>query len=326
MTDRPVPETQPSPAADVEAKSASRWTRLAATLVLVPTIPMMLASIAALALFYVAPARLDRLLARLPGEELLRTILFFAPATLFAIVVLALLYALEQPAAARPVQPVARRPTTASGILLVSTPLLLLSFTAWVARFLAPGRFSNLLEPLPGTVYLQRLVTFAPPVLLLVTLSALLFRRQRSIRSAAAEAPPAGWAPVANGWARAGAGLILLPTLPLLLASLAALALYSFSPERLEDLLTRLSQPTVVRLGLIFAPAALTAIVLLAGLYLFFSPGAASSRGAAPPSAVSTQPGQVRQAVAAGVLVLGLAASSLIAVGLIGALTWLMLR
>ena len=72
-------------------------TRLVATLVLIPTVPMLLASIAALALFYIAPVRFGNLINRLPGETFIRTALFFAPATLFAVVVLAALYALEKP-------------------------------------------------------------------------------------------------------------------------------------------------------------------------------------------------------------------------------------
>ena len=50
---------------------------------------MLLASVAALALFYLAPTRFGNLIDRLPGETFIRTALVFAPATLFAIVVLA---------------------------------------------------------------------------------------------------------------------------------------------------------------------------------------------------------------------------------------------
>ncbi len=71
--------------------------RVVATLVLVPAVPMLLLSIASLGLFYLAPVRFGQLISRLPGESLIRTALVFAPATLFAIVVLATLYAVEKP-------------------------------------------------------------------------------------------------------------------------------------------------------------------------------------------------------------------------------------
>ena len=75
------------------------WTssKFVATAVLVPAVPMLLLSIASLGLFYLAPVRFGEIISRLPGKSLIRTALVFAPATLFAIVVLALLYAVEQP-------------------------------------------------------------------------------------------------------------------------------------------------------------------------------------------------------------------------------------
>lgn len=106
----------------------------------------------------------------------------------------------------------------------------------------------------------------------------------------------------------------------MLLVSIVALALYTFSPERLNALLTQLSQPTVVRLGLLFGPAALTAIVFLAALYLI------SSARPAPVPAALRPSGETRQFLAVGVLVTGLAVTALIAVGLIGALAWLLIR
>ncbi|MEJ2571866.1 MAG: hypothetical protein P8Y98_15135 [Anaerolineales bacterium] len=65
------------------ANDAGRTPRLVATLVLVPSVPMLIVSIAALALFYLAPTRFGNLIDRLPGETFIRTALVFAPATLF---------------------------------------------------------------------------------------------------------------------------------------------------------------------------------------------------------------------------------------------------
>ena len=74
--------------------STTRWV---AGLLLVPSVPLLLLSVAALGLFYVAPQRFGELLERLPGDQYLRSALAFAPAVLLAFVVLAILYALERP-------------------------------------------------------------------------------------------------------------------------------------------------------------------------------------------------------------------------------------
>jgi hypothetical protein len=328
MTDSSIDPTQPSPAPTPRPSrtdAASPYTRWAATLILVPGVPLLLASIAALALFYAAPARFSNLLARLPGQDLLRTILFFAPATLFAIVVLAALYALERPSQAPAAIAPARRPPVSLGILAIAVPLLLVAATAWVARFLAPGRFGSLLDPLPGTVYLQRVVTLAPPALFILTLAALAHALLTRPRAAPAPEPPHDGEP-ASRLARAGATLILLPSIPLLAVSLATLALYAFSPVRLDALLTRLSQPTVVRLALILAPAMSLAIVLLAGLYLFHAPRRPMANAAPTPPPAGRPPSEARQIIATGILTAGLALTALIGLGLIGALVWLLLR
>jgi hypothetical protein len=80
--------------------SGGSTTRWVAGLLLVPSVPLLLLSVAALALFYVAPERFGELLERLPGDQYLRSALAFAPAVLLAFVVLAILYALERPAPA----------------------------------------------------------------------------------------------------------------------------------------------------------------------------------------------------------------------------------
>jgi hypothetical protein len=77
--------------------STTRWV---AGLLLLPSVPLLLLSVAALGLFYVAPERFGELLERLPGDQYLRSALAFAPAVLLAFVVLAILYALERPAPA----------------------------------------------------------------------------------------------------------------------------------------------------------------------------------------------------------------------------------
>lgn len=325
----------PPPSSPAPARGDRRWryTRLAAVLVLLPSAPMLLASIAGLALFYAAPARFESLLGRLPGEETIRTLLFFAPATLFAVVVLAFLYAIERPSPSRtPPAPAPRKPASTVALTAV-VPLLLLSSAAWAARFIAPGRFGRLLDSLPGTAVLQRVVTLAPMVFFVVALVALfqiLATRARREASApkGAELDPSAWPALAARLARLGAGLVLLPTLPMLVLSLLGLGLYYFAPERLQSLVDRLSQPTVVRLGVLFTPLALLAVVLLAGLYLTALPG--RPRGGEPPisEAAVSEGGSasLRQTVAVGILVAGLIATVVVGVGLLAAVTWLLIR
>ncbi|HKY84900.1 MAG TPA: hypothetical protein VJ160_08760, partial [Anaerolineales bacterium] len=86
-----VPGDRPGP--------ADRWSpsRVLAMVVLLPSALLLLISVVALAAFYTQPTRFNALLARLPGDDLIRTALIFAPATLVAVVVMAVLYANDVP-------------------------------------------------------------------------------------------------------------------------------------------------------------------------------------------------------------------------------------
>lgn len=298
-------------------------TRVAALLVLIPTLPMLLASLAALILFYVAPTRFGRVLDRLPGEEIIRSVLAFAPATLLAIVVLATLYALERPGVAAPppaAAPRPRRALMAPPLLAVSLPLLLAASAAWVARWIAPGRFSQVLDPLPATTLLQALISLAPPLLLAVNLAIVV----RMLLGPAGEPDRVrpSWPAVVQRLVRLGAALILLPSAPLLLLSLGAM-LYSFgSPQRLAGLVEKLSQPTLIRLGLAFVPLALLALVLMAALALLAAP----ARRAVEVSEPQPAPERARQTLAVVVLAGGLMITVFIGAGLIASLIWLLAR
>ena len=322
MSDTPQGPTRPTRAASRPAG----LTRVAALLVLIPTLPMLLASLAALILFYVAPTRFGRVLDRLPGEEIIRSVLAFAPATLLAIVVLAVLYALERPGPPTvvPAAPArAPRRLMAPPLLAISLPLLLAASAAWVARWIAPGRFDLLLEPLPGTTVLQGLVSWAPPLLLAVNL-AVVVRMLLSPAGEPARVPPS-WPSVVQRLVRLGAALILLPSAPLLLLSLGAL-LYSFgSPERLAGLVDKLSQPTLIRLGLTFVPLTLLALVLMAALALLAAPARRVAVEALVP-APAPAPGSARQTLAVVVLVGGLMLTVVAGAGLIASLIWLLAR
>lgn len=301
---------------------AGRLTRVVATLVLIPTVPMLLASVMALGLFYLAPGRFSALLARLPGDELIRSILIFAPATLLAVVVLAVLYALDQPpspelAAGAPGPRVgtARRLAT-WGLLVPGLPMLVIAVGLWLFSFIAPGRFTALVEPLPGDAYLRLALRAAPVLLLAVVLPAALF-----LLFGGRSSPDETAAPIPSAPIRWGVSLTLLATLPLFLLSLAALGFFLFQPSRFEVLMAHLTQETFVRLALVFTPAILLSLVLLAVLFLFFSRPRPRLEAGEPARTVIT-----RQGVALWVLTSGLTGSAVVALGLLGLALYLLLR
>lgn len=297
-----------------QRENQSGWnaTRLIATLVLFPTIPMLLMSVAALALFYLAPVRFGDLIAQLPGETFIRTALVFAPATLFAIVVLAVLYAVEKPKeveeAAAPRTAVARRWSprwTARAVLIPALPALVVSTGLWALSFVAPGRFDRLLEPLPGDSYLRPLIPFAPPVLVVVVVVAIFFallydpERARGVR--------------APRVASMGVWFVLFTAVPTLLVSLAALVVYRYSPDRFADWFERLSDGTFIRLVLVFAPAILFSLVVIAILYLW---------GDRIRSAIQSR----RSTIAVSVMGVGLFLTSVFGMALLGVIVFLLLR
>jgi hypothetical protein len=134
------------------------------------------------------------------------------------------------------------------------------------------------------------------------------------------------WGSVSANLARLGVGLVLLPSVPMLLLSLAGLGLYYLSPERLESLVTRLSQATVMRLGLIFAPLALLTVVLLAGLFLAAYPRKIRPAATTPSETRSSETTSTRQALAVGTLVGGLVLTVVVGLGLLAAIVWLLIR
>jgi hypothetical protein len=244
-------------------------TRLLATLVLVPSVPMLLASVGALALFYIAPTRFGGLIARLPGESFIRAALFFAPATLFAIVVLAALYAFERPQEASAHTEIRRPDGMSWGSLvriaarwaLVPSALAFLgSVGAWGLSFIAPGRFNDFIEPLPGTRYLQRAVDLAPPLLFLIFLALAVL--------AAGKSPGESDDQRRSKLLRMGMSLTLTFAVPALVVAALALAFSITDADRFARVLDRLPMEILIRVGLIFAPAVLLALVLLALLVL----------------------------------------------------------
>ena len=270
--------TPPKPdVADGNRHGAWPYTRLVATLILIPSVPMLLLSVAALALFYVAPTRFGNLIDRLPGESFIRSALVFAPATLFAVVVLALLYALDRPkvdvAVTKPrlrldktatvdvEQPTwAYTSLVARFVLAPAVLAMLISTTLWALSFVSPSRFDHLITPLPGDRYLRPMVPLAPIFFFTVVLLATYLSFYRSSRrlGIVRTSRPINLA----------VSLVLVAAAPILLVSLAALGLFYLSPARFESVIARIPYEAFVRLALTFAPAILFAVVLLAYLYL----------------------------------------------------------
>jgi hypothetical protein len=236
-----------------------------ALFVLVPAVPLMLLSILALAAFYLKPDRFTALLERLPGTEFLRVALIFAPATLFGVVLLAALYALEPTAPRRapePVQPMrAGMPAgrmLASLALAISLPLLLVSAGGWVLSFVAPGRFALLTEPLPGTGLLKSALPFLPFLFLAASAGAVLVLARGTGRRPLHTPDVTRWS----------VRLILLAALPLLALTLGGLFLFYAQPEWGGRLVDKLGVMAFVKLVLVFGPAVLISLVVLASLYL----------------------------------------------------------
>lgn len=300
-----------------KSRPATRW---AAWAVLVPSVPLFLLSVAALAVFYAAPARFGALLSRLPGDEIIRSLLIFAPATLLGVVVLALLYALERPASEAPQAPAPKlRPNMAgwAGWLLVPIgALFLASVGVGVFQFVSPDRFAEVLRPLPGDRYLVIMTRWAPWVLLVLSLCmAYLAWGSR----ADARKP---WQRGQETRAiRLGALFSLLAAVPLLLLSVAALLVYAIRPGSFERLLARLTQEAFVRMGLLLMPAVLLSLVLLALMLLFFSHPGPRPR---TPRPAAREP--IRQTLAVWVLTGGLAFSAVLGLGLSGVAIYLLLR
>lgn len=295
-------------------RNVTRWV---AGLLLVPSVPLLLLSVAALGLFYVAPERFSELLERLPGDQYLRSGLAFAPAVLLAFVVLAILYALERPEpAARPMPVPPERGAAEAGTparprpplrfrismtaLLLTTPPFLASAIAALLAFIAPGRFWGALSDLPGQRYLRAGVPLAPVALLVMLALA---------GVVAARAAPAGWAGGRQWLTQLAARLPTATSLGvavlLWLASLGGLLLFQVRPELLERLIERLTARTLFRVQLAFAPVILFAVVLLSGLSLI---------GGRPSTPDSTQ--AARSAAAVVVLSVGLLLTALLSLGL----------
>lgn len=342
-------QTQPSPGEKAEQSSGADWplSRVVAALVLVPSIPMLLASAAGLLLFYLAPVRFGNLISRLPGESLIRTILIFAPATLLAVVVLALLYAVDQtgtyqaPARGPALQerartaekgrdlPAAVRQTALTLSIIPLVAALLFSIAVWSLSFVSPGRFDRFIEPFPGERYLRAFVPAAPWVfftLVLVMSAALIVQRQRT-RSERSQRWFQDLLRGAGEWTRWVVSAILAFGLPALGVSILALGAAWLRPERVSAWIEKLPFDSLVRIGLLFAPPMLFTVVVLAFMYLQASrPKPGVKAQAADRSSTQETGRSMRSALAAGVLIVGLTFTVSLGVGLLGTIAYLLIR
>jgi len=321
-------------------------------IVLVPASALLLVSVAALAIFYAAPTRFNAWLSRLPGDDFLRTALIFAPATLLAVVVMALLYANDAPRreaieATRPSRrrPVARRAPPAQrrrrpsaarwarASLWLSLPALTVVAAAHLAAFVAPERVEGFLEALPATSLLTRIFETSPLIVLAAVGLGLIFGFAPAAVEPEAEARAASpWTPTRI--ARLGALLILAPSVALLVMSVLGLAMVSASSERLVWLAERLPAEALLRLMLAFAPALLLGVVLLAALYLAVprgeepAPTAGWEEGGAGEAAATVsvvgRAAHLRSGLAVGVLAAGFGFTALAGVAVLAVLVFVL--
>lgn len=319
-------ETQPRRRTVMKQSRSS--SRFVATLVLVPAVPMLLLSVASLGLFYLAPVRFGQIISQLPGESIIRTALVFAPATLFAIVVLALLYAIEQPVEAR-IGPQLRPVRMPIGIQLkrigrwLLAPAALasvISLGLWALSFVSPGRFDRLLAPLPGDSYWKPLVPLTPWLFFPLTLlmAYLAFSPGSSVEELTEKS---GARRKRRSLLDTAVASLLTFAFPALLASTAALIIYRLRPERVSEILERLPFDSLVRFVLLFAPPILFSVVILAVLFLI---GSRRDREAAP--ARDEGEDVWRGMIATGVLVTGLSLSAFLGLGGLGALLYILFR
>ena len=294
----PIETTHPStPAAENAARSrrgAYSATRIMAILVLFPAVPTFLGSVLALAMFYMAPERFNAWIARLPGEAAIRMVLIFAPVVMFAVVVLAFLYAITDSGPDEGTASLAAGSDStgteraflveqvAQRVLIVSLPAFLLAIFVRVIAFLAPTRFAGLIDPLPGTRLLAWLVDAAPFLMLFVVLLCLGLTLGLRARRAGRDqiAASLGISPNAHAL-RLAVLSVLLSSVPIFGMSVIALGAYTLRPARFEAFLLRMSPGTVLRLGMLFVPASLFLIVGLGLLYLLSQPGWGKRPGSA---------------------------------------------
>jgi hypothetical protein len=243
-----------------------------ASLVLVPAVPLLLASVVALAAFYAAPHRFGAWLAKLPGDTYLRTALIFAPASLLAVVVMATLYLRDSSRdEMRGAQVETGLARAARLSLLISGPLLALTGIHRAALYLDAERVNRWLDTLPGTTYLTQVLDLAPLGLGLAVGIGVLLGYSPTTRHAQAAVPEREVVVRPRTRARMGrlaAEVVLALAIPALLLSLAGLGLQVFAPGRLARLLEPLPGDTYLRLLLVLAPAGLLAVLLIASLYL----------------------------------------------------------
>ena len=304
-------------------------TRVLAAIVLVPAVPMLLLSVGTLLLFYLAPARFGELLSRLPGESFIRSALVFAPATLFAIVVLAVLYAIEKPAMPAKVEvktkaaavggqrPLSLR-ATSRFVLPISSAAWLFSLALWSLSFISPNRYERLLDPFPGESYLRSLTPVVPWILFAIVIVAALYAFNQDSTVGRREHLGAS----TRRLIRPAVGAVLASAIPALLGSLAALGLYWLQPERFARLLERLPFDTLVRAAMVFVPPTSFVVVVLASLYLLGT----SLRETAAATRPHQHRSRTRSDLGMFVLVSGLSLSAALGLGLLGSILYLLLR
>ncbi|MGB2896541.1 MAG: hypothetical protein WBB65_10325 [Anaerolineales bacterium] len=319
------------------------YTRVVAALVLFPAVPMLLLSVATLVLFYLAPGRFGSLIARLPGESFIQTALVFAPATLFAIVVLAVLYAVEKPRSEIETQAVRTRPqkrglpvarTAGKLILIAALPAFMFSLSVWALSFVSPSRFDRLIEPFPGETYLRAVTPFLPwmffafaliAVLLLLSLEG----RKEDVERDKVEGAGARFAQEMQEPRRLidyAVRIVLYAAIPALLGSLAALGVYQFQPERFARVISRLPLESLVRAGLLFVPPTSFIVVVLAAIFLLRPRFAAiATRPQSVVDGVVTK-SPLRSTLAMWVLSVGLSISAALGLGLLAVIAYLLLR
>lgn len=307
-------------------------TRTGAVVVLVLSVPGLCVSLAALMLFYSSPDRFNRWLSRLPGDTVLRSLLFFAPVALFGVVLLALLYVRGGRQNPETVEPEVHAGTPiyaqffARIILVVLVPLLLLSVAGMVFAFVSPERFANLIEGMRGARYYKFILVTIPAGLSFLVIPTLMVAFGWMPLGASGMRRRTSMELVTQKFNRTLVLMILIPSSMLLLLSLAFLGITYLRPGYFDQLLQRLTSAGAIRLGLVFGAVALLAIVLLSILYLVYQNRITESASIDSSAAEMTKQRRSGHGILIWPLTAGLFLTSALGVGLIMVALYLLIR
>jgi hypothetical protein len=159
-------------------------------------------------------------------------------------------------------------------VLLVATPLLLLTGLALGLFFVAPERFNDFLARLPGEAAIRTVMIFAPAALIAIIVLAVLYAAEPKAEETAPTQP---FIPAERKAREAGpistvnlTGWFLVGALPALLLLIAVRSAGFLSPERFESFIGRLPATPIIQFT-IGAGFPLLGLLVIVALIVFLT-------------------------------------------------------